>query len=436
MTDYTVAQLKNALIAADKAGDDVAARRIVQEIKAIQSGGSDIVERGQVLPLGRTASGELTFATPQFARDIFQRIQSAGTPGASPEQITEAALDVGALRPVAGIGGVGMKTVTQPLTREQIEQAPTAQQLKQQGGKLFKSATGDTSVISPEGYQRTLLNIEDDLFQQGFDPQLHPTVNAAFGAMSKRLGADLDMQELQTVRRHAQKAASSLDPDEARLGMRMIDKVDDYVENMTPFDLISGDTAKAASDLKSARKTWSQMRKTEMIEEAFEKARSQASGFENGLRIQFRQLLNNQKKMRGFTDEEKSAMRDVVEGDFTRNTLKRLGKLGFGSGQQTNVLGGAAGAGGGALAFGPIGAAAVPVVGYGAQRMGEQMTKRSAEKARALTAGTTPQQVQSPTSMRLLSQGILAPTIGQTLNRPLEKRYNHPTAGLLKLPLI
>lgn len=433
MTDYSIDQLKQALYKAHKAGNTEHAQMIAARIKSMSD---KVVDRGTVLPLGRTRGGELTLATPQFARDIFESVKVAGAPGASPEQITEAALNVGAMRPVAGMGGVGLKTVTKPLTRQQIEPAPTAQQLKQRGGQLFKSATGDTSLISPEGYQRTMLNMEDDLFREGFDPQLHPTVQAAFNAMSKRLGADLDMQELQTVRRHAQKAASSQDQDEARLGMRMVSQVDEYVENMKPQDIISGDTKKAASDLKEARKTWGQMRKTEMIEEAIGKAKQQASGFENGLRVQFRQLLNNKKKMRGFTNEEKAAMRDVVEGDFTRNTLKRLGKLGFGSAQQTNVLGGAAGAGGGALAFGPLGAAAVPVVSYGAQRAGEQLTKQAAQKARALTAGITPQQAQVPTSMRLLGQGMLSPTIGQSLNQPLQKTYQHPTAGLLKLPLI
>jgi len=382
----------------------------------------DLAYRGQILPIGRTQDDEFTFAVPQMAVDIAEsammpgRVMSGQAQDLTMQDLTEAALTFGtpALR---GISGTGTKQVPGKLTRKMIKESPTTKQLKARGSDLFEKAKGATAIIRPDSYQNALIKIEDDIFSAGFDAGLHPKAAAALNAISKRLGKELDMQELMNIRRLTANAANSIDADEARIGSRMVAQIDDYVRGLGADDLVSGAMEGAAKNLDAARKLWTQMSKAADIDDVFRYAKDQASGFENGLRIGFRALLKKRGAEKRFSMSELSAMRDVVAGNFTRNTLKRLGKLGPGTGQQTNILGGMMGSGGGGVigtAFGGpvggiVGAVGVPTLGYGAQKLGERGTRLAAERARALAAGVraTPRQVPVGT------QGVPRALLGQ-----------------------
>lgn len=373
-----------------------------------------IVERGAFLPIGRTGEGELELAVPQFLIDISK---SAALPGRAlkgeaitPEEITRSALDIGvpALR---GIGGTAMRQVTKPATRAQVKAAPTTAQLKKQGTALFKSAREGGAVIKADSYQNMLAAMETNLAGEGFDTGLHPKVAAAFNAMGKRLGDEMDLQDIQLARRHARNAAGSLDPDEARLGSHMVDQIDSYVKKLKKRDLVSGKIKRPVQHLTKARSLWSKMRKSEMIDDIFKSAATQASGIENGLRIGFRALLKDKRRIRGFSSSERDAMREVVAGTATRNILKRIGKLGPGTGRQTNVLGAMGGAGGGALVGGPAGMVAVPAVGWIAQKAAEKGTKVAAEKARAMAAGVRPEITDVPYGPQDIKRFILGQAI-------------------------
>jgi hypothetical protein len=137
------------------------------------------------------------------------------------------------------------------------------------------------------------------------------------------------------------------------------------------------------------------MRRSERLAGAMETAKDAASGYENGLRIEFRKLIKDQKFFRGLTDGEQAAIRAVVRGTPVGNTLKRVSRLSFGHGAQTNVLGGMVGSGLGAAAgnavAGPIGAAAGAALtagaGHLAGNLSEQATESLARRAGAITAG-------------------------------------------------
>lgn len=350
----------------------------------------NIAKRGTFLPLGMTAEGGYEPAMPQAVIDILESAKLPGRAyGGEPiteREVTQMGLNIGvpALR---GIGGTAMRQVPGKLTRKLVKEAPTTEQLRTRGGALFERAKGATATISPESYQGVLAKMETDIFKKGFDPGLHPRVAAAMNAIGKRLGTEMDMQDMQNVRRLISSASENAGKDERRIVTRMISQIDEYIDTLGTKDLLGGDVGDAAANLRAARKLWSQMSKSEMIDDIFVKAQAQASGFENGLRVGFRSLLKDKKRLRGFSADEIAAMKEVVEGTFTRNTLKRLGKLGPGSGQQTNVLGAMGGAGGGALVGGPVGMVGVPATGWAAQKGGEALTKQAAERARALAAG-------------------------------------------------
>lgn len=398
----------------------------------------NVTQRGAILPLGRTASGGLTPAMPQMGIDA---IEASKIPGRAwsgenitPEEATGFALTFGtpALR---GIGSTVSKSVPGTLSRAEIKAAPTSEQLKQQGGKLFDKAEGTAAIVSPESYADTLAALESKMYRKGFDPDMHSEASSALKAIGKRIGDPLDMQEMMIVRQLAGEAANSIDPKTARQGSIMVEHIDKYIEGLGADDLLNGNAAGVGASLKEARGLWTKMHKSKIIDDIFENADLQASGFENGLRIGFRSLLKDKRKSRSFTADEKAAMKEIATGTFTTNTLKRLGKLGGGTGQQTNTLGAVSGAGGGAVVgnavAGPVGAAvgaaAVPAVGYAAQKAGEAATRSAANRVRANVASPP-----APVSAYSGTRGLERATLGQLLQgRATPKKRGKLTNDLM-----
>lgn len=300
----------------------------------------------------------------------------------------------GAVRAAArGVGG-------RRAVNEIANFAPDTDHLRMAADRAYARAKQAGATLKPEPVRQMVQSLTEEMTEKGFHPRLHPKAAVALEELAKAVDTPETAPAFTTLRRFASNAAGSIDPDERRIGKMLVERLDDFMADLTPDQVARGDATNLARDLREARDLWSRMRKSEMIDTAFERAGNQASGIENGLRIQFRQILNNPRKMRGLTEDEIAAMRKVVQGDFTTNTLRRLGRLmSLGSGQQTNTLsgvltgGGAAGAG--FAVGGPAGAAAglaVPALGYAAQRGAQALTTNQGRLVRALmaTGGTMP----------------------------------------------
>ncbi|RKW71284.1 hypothetical protein, partial [Bacillus sp. L75] len=73
-----------------------------------------------------------------------------------------------------------------------------------------------------------------------------------------------------------------------------------------------GLSAEVGGKFKNARGLAQRAFKAQDMEDLIENASLQASGFENGLRIGARQLLKNKKRVKGYTIDEKAALRGLV----------------------------------------------------------------------------------------------------------------------------
>lgn len=219
------------------------------------------------------------------------------------------------------------------------------------------------------------------LKKSGYNAKIQPKISGVIDELESFAKTGGTVGELDTLRKVAANAAKSNEASEAALASKVIDRIDDFMDDFVP----SGQQSSEVSGLyKEARSLWSKAKKAEMIDLAFERAKNQASGFENGIRVQFRSLLNNPKKMRGFSKEEKSAIADIVRGTNTTNTLKALGKFGFTEGQATNMMLATLGIAGGGVVAGPGGAAAVPIIGQTARTAAQKLTERNAKTAAAM----------------------------------------------------
>ncbi len=313
-------------------------------------------------------------------------------------------------------------------------QAPTEETLKAGSRAAFKTAEQQGVVFKGEA-----VNLFDDVLQAemkqaGFHPRLHPRVAATLDEIASARNADLTLENLTLLRRIAQSAGRSIDnPDEGRLAGIIVDAIDDLVDNVPVSGLVSGDSAKASAALRTARKMWSTVRKSELLSDAFERAQRQATGFENGLRIQFRQILNNPRKARSFTKDERALMDKVVKGGKTENILKLIGKFSFGRGQATNMLGGTIGAGLGAAAGGTPGAIAAAGAASTGRRAAEAATRASAELTdAAVRAGRMPAPVVFPGPVMGGTTGLAGYTGGVAAEPPVTLEALKRRAGRVR----
>lgn len=201
------------------------------------------------------------------------------------------------------------------------------------------------------------------------------------------------------------------DKGEQGLGMLMRDAIDEFVEN-------NPDASKAA---KLGRKLWQQMRNSELVQDAMEKAQLAGSGFENGLRNEFRSILKADVSKNRLPKGLKAAMKEVVDGTTGGNFLRKVARMAApGTGSHTNMLGFGLSTGAGATlgnmiapgAGGLVGGVLPAILGTAASKGATNSTLNAANKAGAVAAfGRVPNTVPmfDPTRPVGLLERLIAP---------------------------
>ena len=268
-----------------------------------------------------------------------------------------------------------------------VESAPSTNQIKRASQQAFDEADQIGFQVKPAVMDNFVQRVVRDAKADGLHAKLHPKTTAALETIVDEVIPNPSLKNLHTARKLLGQAASSIEPAERRFASIVIDRLDNFMESLHAGRVISGDPEKAVGLLKKGIEGWAQFRKAEMIENAIELAKTQASGFENGLRIQFRQILRNPKKLRGFTEEEKRALRQVVGGTSAQNILTMLGRFGFDIsklGNKSSFMPGAL-VGGTALSAGVVPAAALAGAGSLAKVGARMNAGRLANRAQAVT---------------------------------------------------
>ncbi len=259
------------------------------------------------------------------------------------------------------------------------EAAPTIESLKNTARGVYKEIDDLGAVVSYSRFDGLVGDLKSTIKGEGFNKKIHPKVSAAMDEISSASGVNQKVTNIDTLRKVARSAAASIEPDESRIGNIMVSKIDDFMDNIKDSDLINGSSANVGDKYRQARQLWQRARKAEDVDLIIDKAKNQASGFENGLRTQFRSLLNNKKKIKMYTPDEVEAIKKVVRGGGVENTAKAIGKFGFSEGQATSMLLGSLGVAGGAAVGGGAGAVAVPLIGQVSKNLAQKLTRNNAE---------------------------------------------------------
>jgi len=273
---------------------------------------------------------------------------------------------------VGDVTGKGLEKVVAP---------PSRDALKATGSRQFDEGReiGETFRYRPDVVSAFGSRISEVLRRKGFNesnaPQTVAGIADKFGDGSRPLSYDdllAAKNYFQNIRTDFSKpqdrAASEMALD---LLYRLIESGDErlvmgnpaasatYSNTGAPITAAAAAAKRVAELNQSARGNYAAYKRSDRITGKLDKADRQASAansgvnIDNAIRQRANDILNSEKLMQGYTPEEIAALRSVVDGNATRNTLRFVG----------NLFGGGGGLGMGVTAFGTGSWAGDPVLG-------------------------------------------------------------------------
>lgn len=308
---------------------------------------------------------------------------------------------------LAGGGGVA---VAQGMAKSKQAAAaiPTNEQIKSAASAAYDTADNAGVVIKPDAVKRLTSDIQGDLADFGMDATLHPRIMAVYNRLEAAGNENISLKGVDILRRVASNAAKSPDPSEQALASKIIDKIDEFIGNLGPDDVLQGNADEGIAALTRARGLWSTLRKSEMIDNAVNSAELKAASTnsggntQNAIRQALRAILDNPKKSRGFTGEEKQALEDIIRGTITQNTLRTIGRLAPSSNSWLGPLLGVGGYLGGGPAGGLGGMIAgqiIPAAGSAAKAGATALTNKSVDALSALIRSNAMRPAEDAISM-------------------------------------
>jgi phage terminase Nu1 subunit (DNA packaging protein) len=317
---------------------------------------------GGALPFGPAAM--VPAATATAGSEVGRVTDQAGLTGGYGEA-------VGAIA-----GGIAPGALRGSATRATQTGAPSNDQLRELAKTAYTQADDAGVVVNQSGLSRLAQGIREDLTALAFRPKLQPRVAATLDEIDNSLQAgNVTLKDIDTLRRVARNAMTgAADDAERAMASKMIDRIDDFVDDIAPSELVTGNAQQAATALKQARDYWKRLKKSELIDDAVERAERRAASTgtggntDNAIRQNIRAILDNPKKARMFTKQERMLMDRVVRGTASQTALRMLAGLSPDKGFFPLLVTGGAYLGGGPAAL------ALPAAGYAARQAAEAFT--------------------------------------------------------------
>lgn len=263
---------------------------------------------------------------------------------------------------------------------------PSLEAITSKASKLYKSADDEGVVFSNDAAKAMLSDIEKKFAERTFEPLLQPGANRILKVLTERVKAGNPMTAEGIKALRSATHGQFLPGNESNNALLQIMRgsLDDFMSS--PGGALTGDAAKAAGLRKEADALWSQKKKIETIRKALEMAENRAArtgsggNLENTVKQELSKVIQNPRKSRGFTPDEKAMVDDVVYNQTGRDLLRVAGKL------SPFRHGGAAALGAGGLMLEPITASLLMAGGAGSKLLGNAIQKSKAKQIEKLIA--------------------------------------------------
>jgi hypothetical protein len=310
--------------------------------------------------------------------------------------------------PLAG-AGAGLATGTAFGVGARPRVGPTAEDLAAKSTQLFNKAKEAGVMFNAPRFSEKMTSVMRQLRDEGYEPGgAYPKLDIAFSRLTNT-ESPKDFTGLANARKAIRAAQASNDGQERAFATILKDKFDDYVANAPESDIVGTNTKTGAALWKQARGEYSKLMKADVFETMLEnaqldKSKFTASGAENSMAQQLRQLAKNDKKMRLFTQAEQAEIKAAAKGTTPQNLLKFFGRFAP-TGPVSGLFAG------GATMYEPT--IGIPVaIGASAARAGATAMRRQSVERLADTmrlGGVPPKTIPVPAITG--GRGLLAPQV-------------------------
>jgi len=374
----------------------------------------------------QTVAGEYARTVGQFAPgaalgpgSLMRKAAMTVVPAVASEtagQLTKGTAEEGPARFIGGLVGGVASAGRNVRPTSALPAARTADDLAAEANSLYSQADQAGITVKAPAVTKLAQNIE---FAAGRpNEKLRPNTLGIVEDAKAMAGKNVSLQELDEFRQTIGQAMERAQPQDARTLGQIKKVVDNFADNAHPSDII-GDV-NGFDLIKRARGVWAKKAKVDTLNQIVEKAKNQATGFENGLVVQMRQLANNPSRMAQFSKAEQAMIKSVVRRGSAHGILRAIGMMAPNStfGGLANL--GVAGASGllpGAVTAG-VGAAAK----YGA---GVLTKNKMGQLQRAASTGVLPPTGPAPLNVDALVRTLLnAQSSGMSSNGVSVKQPN------------
>lgn len=275
------------------------------------------------------------------------------------------------------------------ITKALDEAVPTKEQLFDTSSALYRELDRSDVTVKSEAFRGLTQRLNADAKRKGLS-KLTPESRAILDEFNTILDevnatdAPVTLTEMDQLRKIAQSGSPTASRTDKAIASGIVRKIDEFMDtaDKNALNVPAGQRADITRKFRDAQDLWGRGRKSETIQDAIEEAGKTASGFENGLRIEFRKILRkNSTSKRFFSKEEQAVMQKVIDGSKGANLARFLGKFSPFEGQSTRALTTLGGVGvGGAIVPG-IGVVIMPTIGVISSKLAQKMTLGRAEFA-------------------------------------------------------
>jgi hypothetical protein len=193
--------------------------------------------------------------------------------------------------------------------------------------------------IAPQAMTDLSAAVRTKLNDLRYDPDTDKVVNEALKLFELKSGKPISFDMLEEFRKsvrdlpYSQTGAGRGTTKERAIIAALDETIDDYMDNLSPAQVTSGDPAAAAAFLKKARDVRIRGYRTETLENAFTKATAASDAlnsnksFPQALRDEFGKIAKDPRKLSKFDKPTQDLIKKVANGTATQKVFAALGSL-------------------------------------------------------------------------------------------------------------
>lgn len=279
----------------------------------------------------------------------------------------------------------------------------TAEKVLETAGKQFNDARDMNVIVKPDFATNAAADMRASV--KSYDPEVikgvHGAADRLEGLATSGPGMPpvaVAMNDAENIRKQLVSLKTSPDASIRSAAKEAIKSLQNSQMGLTAADTLSGDAGAYRNLVSDAVGNWAKGKQAQTVlgkignAELNSATAGSGANQDNNMRQAMKQLARNANntnlpiwKKLGFSDQAGAAIDQAARGTTFGNVMRGIGK-----GAPTGVVSAAGGLGIGHMAGGPVGAVALPAVGYLAKKIGDLSTKKAASAITSLVLSESP----------------------------------------------